>query len=643
MRLFAAPSFDTSCSAPSASSKVHNMILTTKLNTHLVNAGRKHTPSLNPLLKLSRTAKMTKASGPSRTKIFPVSSLPDKLLLLIFRALVDDMYCANDEVRLDCFTLTNVCRSWRSLVLSTPQFWTRLHMVMKPRALSSARLQANVERSMNALVDVVIYLPCPPNSQICITPSPAFPRTKACLEVLRNCSHKWRSLRIIKEESDYTELFNLVLSKLSLSQAPVLHEIEITCPSNVWVTFVEESFQLLSSTHTPSLRKLTLEGCALGILPQHFDASSLTHLSLNFLRGFGCVQNSHATSRQVFCSPFVAVSRDIQRFIDTRRFTHNLQHVLDALPSGGQRSKADDSAIQNTHVAFRNILLSTRNLVSLEVHHWLFQLEHAETSSELDPVVLPVLCTLCIFMDTEKPAYLSGILGIIAAPNLVHLALYGNSVAWEESNLLDFSSSAFFLSQDQTPRFPSVRKLTMKSLLQSMHGAGKNIRSLFAVFPHVTDVVLDHDIGEVADNLVLESYDQNTPPPWPYLRQLTIEMPSMTKFHYIQQLLEWLRLRRASKMSQPAVDIRYERQGPGVNDARDLTVIRRVVNDATGYRASYTRDVVKQLNKIGALVDLRVTEEQLPCRKAYVGQSGMLYRSHDCTSFHIGERLVTSS
>jgi hypothetical protein len=512
---------------------------------------------MDSLLQLSRTTEMAKAS--TRAKhIFPILNFPDELLRLIFQALVDDMYCV-DEPRLDCFTLSSVCRRWRSIVLGTPRFWTRLHMVMRPGALSCARLRANVERSAKELVDVNIYLPLiPPNRLRCrmqtqINPGPTFPKTgKACLEVLRECSHRWRSLRIriIRLESDYfvTNLFNLVLSTLCLSHAPALREVEIVCPTDLgWVTHVEKPFELLSNTHTPSLRKLTLEGCDSKILPRHFNASCLTHLSLNFLREY------------------------------------------------------DD--VQNSHIAFRNLLLSARNIVSLEVHRRVFRVEHEETSGKLDPIMLPALRTLSIIMDAERPAYLSGIIGTVATPNLLHFALYGDSLVRKESSLLDFSC----LLQDNAPKFPSVRKLTMKNMLQSIHGPGKNICYIFAAFPHVTDVVLDHDVREIADFLALESYDRKAPPPWPCLLQLTIEMPPLTKFHYIQQLLEWLHLRRTSRSPLPTVVIRYRLHGPGVNDARDLMAIRRIVNDATGYHASDTRDVVKQLGKLGALVDLRVT------------------------------------
>jgi hypothetical protein len=62
----------------------------------------------------------------------------------------------------------------------------------------------------------------------------------------------------------------------------------------------------------------------------------------------------------------------------------------------------------------------------------------------------------------------------------------------------------------------------------------------------------------------------------------------------------------------PVVIIRYGFQGPEVNDIKDLTAIRRIVNDATGYRTSVTREVVKQLGKLGALVDLKVTSQSEP-------------------------------
>ncbi|KAJ8585810.1 hypothetical protein M405DRAFT_824341 [Rhizopogon salebrosus TDB-379] len=529
-----------------------------------------------------------------RTKyIFSISSLPDRFLILIFQALVDDMYCSNDELRLDCFTLSSVCCRWRSLVVNTPQFWTRLHMVIRPRALSSTRLETCLKRSSNALVDVVIYLPCPPNSQIIypLSGPPIFPRTTACLKVLQSC--------------------------------------KIICPSSLGlVTFVEESFRLLSSTCTPSLRKLTLKGCHSKILPQQFVvSSSLTHLSLDFFREYGDPKNRLVPSKLPPTLP--SWDREGYRSRDMYYFACYLQGVLDTQPLG-QLSKRDDSNIhvENSFVIFHNLLSTTRNLTFLEVYRRVFCAEHTETSGELDPVILPVLRTLIIFMDAEKPAYLGSIFAAIAAPNLLHLAVYGNSLEWDESSLVDFSSPALFNSHDQTPKFPSVCKLTMKNMLQSMHGPGKNARSIFTAFPHMTDVVLDQDIREIAIHLALESYDRNMPSPWPCLRQLTIEMSSMTKFHYIQPLLEWLHLRRASGLPLPAVVIRYELRGPRLNDARDLTVAKRIVNDVTGYRASDTRDVGRQLAKLGASVDLRITNEGFPPSKIYPMKSEAQHRYH---------------
>ncbi|KAG0694943.1 hypothetical protein DFH29DRAFT_296516 [Suillus ampliporus] len=494
------------------------------------------------------------AKSSSLAKYFSsISILPDDLLLGIFQAVADDIYITNEHLRLDCVALASVCRGWRSLVLGTSRLWTRLHMVTRLGALSREHLERNVMRSANALVDVVIYVARPPDPWGQAAWTLVFDGAKTYLQVLRECSHRWRSLKIINEEDNHSGLFHFVLSELGLPHAPALSEVEIICHSSGWITSLKESFQFLSTTCVPSLKRLKLEGCESNILPGHFDASSLTHLNLKFL-----------------C-----------------QFSH--------IPT------------QNSLVAFRNFLSCARNLVSLEVHRRVFFVEHTKTDDEVVRVILPVLRTLSITMGTEKPAYLSNILGTIAAPNLHHLAVYGDSLAWEEHGLIDFSSPAFFFQQDQTPKFPSVCKLTMKNMLQSVHGPGKNIRSILTAFPCVTEVVLDHDIREIADHLVLESYDQTAPPLWLCLRQLTIEMPSMTKFHYLPQLSEWLRLRRASGLSLPVVTICYELQRAGMKeDARDLMVIRKIVNDATGYRASDTKAVVGQLSKLGVLVDLRV-------------------------------------
>lgn len=506
-------------------------------------------PSQAELLLYGRMAKSS-----FQTKyISSISVLPDDLLLVIFQAVADDIYCTDEQLRLDCVALASVCRGWRSLVLSTSRFWTRLHMMTKFGVLAREHLERNVTRSGNALVDVVIYVARPPDPWGQAAWTLAFDGAKVCLQVLRECSHRWRSLKIINEKDNHSGLLGFVLSELGLPHAPALNEVEIICHSSGWITSLNESFRFLSTTYTPSLKMLKLEGCDSNILPEQFDASSLRHVSLNFLR----------------------------------QFSH--------------------TPLSNSLDVFRSFLSCARNLVSLEVHRRVFFVEHAKTDNEVDPIILPALRTLRIIMGAEKPAYLSSILGTIAAPNLHHLAVHGDSLTWEEDSLIDFSSPAFFLQQDEAPKFPTVCKLTMKNMLQSIYGPGQNMRSIFTALPHVTEVVLDHDVREIADSLVLESYNQKMPPLWPCLQQLIIEMPPMTKFHYLPQLSEWLRLRRASGLPMPAVVIRYGLQRAGVKeDARDLMGYRKIVNDATGYRTSDTREVVKQLGKLGALVDLRV-------------------------------------
>ncbi|KAG1875925.1 hypothetical protein C8R48DRAFT_669175 [Suillus tomentosus] len=112
-------------------------------------------------------------------------------------------------------------------------------------------------------------------------------------------------------------------------------------------------------------------------------------------------------------------------------------------------------------------------------------------------------------MDAEKPAYLSNILGTITAPNLHHFAVHDDSLTWKKGSLIKFSSPVVFLRQDEAPKFPTMCKLTMKNMLQSVYGPGKNLRSISTALPHVTEVVLDQDVREIADSLVMESYDQS--------------------------------------------------------------------------------------------------------------------------------------
>lgn len=129
-------------------------------------------------------------------------------------------------------------------------------MVTRLGTLSSEHLETLVKRSANALVDVVIYV-ARSNPWVQAGPSLAF--VKRCLEVLRECSHRWRSLRIVNEVDNHSGLFGFVLSELDIPHAPALNEVYIICRSSGWITSVRKSFQLLSNVHIPSLKKLSLE------------------------------------------------------------------------------------------------------------------------------------------------------------------------------------------------------------------------------------------------------------------------------------------------------------------------------------------------------------------------------------------------
>ncbi|KAG2050298.1 hypothetical protein BDR06DRAFT_974664 [Suillus hirtellus] len=151
-------------------------------------------------------------------------------------------------------------------------------------------------------------------------------------------------------------------------------------------------------------------------------------------------------------------------------------------------------------------------------------------------------------MDAEKPAYLSDILGTITDLNICYLAVHDDLLTWKKGSLIIFSSPVFFLRQDEVPKYPTMCKLPMKNMLQSVYGLGKNLHSISIMLPHVTEVVLDQDVREIADSLVMESYDQKVPPLWSYLRQLTIKMSYMTTFHYLPQLSKWLHLQQVKTL-----------------------------------------------------------------------------------------------
>jgi hypothetical protein len=211
--------------------------------------------------------RMTKSSFQTK-HISSISVLPDDLLLVIFQAVADDIYCTDEQlpVRLDCVALASGCRGWRSLVLSTSRFWTRLHMMTEFGVLAREHLERNVTRSGNALVDVVIHVARPPNPWGQAAWTLAFDGAKACLPVLRKCSHRRRSLKSISEKDNHSGLLGFVLSELGLPHAPALNEVEIICHSSGWITSLNGSFRFLSTTYTPSLKMLKLEGCDSNIL-----------------------------------------------------------------------------------------------------------------------------------------------------------------------------------------------------------------------------------------------------------------------------------------------------------------------------------------------------------------------------------------
>ncbi|KAF9454779.1 hypothetical protein P691DRAFT_655191 [Macrolepiota fuliginosa MF-IS2] len=193
-----------------------------------------------------------------------IHRLPTELLSHIF------VLGAEDDPHLP-LSVSQVCRSWRHIALSTPSLWRRI--VLSPHKYM---WKERIRRARACTLDIELL----PTALAPIRPRPLhyYPRrhldfysVQWLMQIALPHIHRWRSLEVIfTEQSPY--LLNAALSFLAdLQSPPSLQEITL-------IHRLNEDPQpfILFNGYVPSLRKLVIDGPRVALFPDMF--ANLTYL-----------------------------------------------------------------------------------------------------------------------------------------------------------------------------------------------------------------------------------------------------------------------------------------------------------------------------------------------------------------------------
>lgn len=193
-----------------------------------------------------------------------IHRLPIELLSHIF------VLGAEDDPHLP-LSVSQVCRSWRHVALSTPSLWRRI--VLSPHEYM---WRERIRRARACTLDIELL----PTALAPIRPRPLhyYPRrhldfysVQWLMQIALPHLHRWRSLDVIfMEQSPY--LLNAALSFLAdLPSPPSLREITLIHRLNE----DPQPFTLFNG-YAPSLRKLVMDGLRVALFPDMFV--NLTYL-----------------------------------------------------------------------------------------------------------------------------------------------------------------------------------------------------------------------------------------------------------------------------------------------------------------------------------------------------------------------------
>lgn len=180
--------------------------------------------------------------------------------------------------------VSRICRLWRETAIQTVSLWTTLEFGHR---FSMAKIQAYLQRSKNAPLDVVISLMDGDDAsyEICEGQSPAFwiTQIRQILAVIVPYVHRWRALKI--NVVNYRPMAKALVELGKCSGAPLLEklELELACDEKLdcpfpYPSLTTQDFVIFHGS-VPRLKTLYLSGVFLD-WPRYHGLNGLTSLDL---------------------------------------------------------------------------------------------------------------------------------------------------------------------------------------------------------------------------------------------------------------------------------------------------------------------------------------------------------------------------
>ncbi|KAF7357905.1 hypothetical protein MVEN_00836800 [Mycena venus] len=229
--------------------------------------------------------------------VSPIRRLPLDILEEIFMACLPDRNCVMSAQEAPVI-LGRICSSWRTISLSTPRLWSRLHIVEPMGYISlntSQRLQrlevakSWLRRSGDCPLSISLegnpdaYIPPPSGTIVTSAEQDLF------LDGLVQFASRWRNIRLVAPQ-----LALAPLSRLTEQDVPLLEQLDIVCSTPEDPQHTSDAGWSLAQSgvfHGPSLSTFSISGNTSKASELPLRWNQLTTLSL-----FGALNSELAPS-----------------------------------------------------------------------------------------------------------------------------------------------------------------------------------------------------------------------------------------------------------------------------------------------------------------------------------------------------------
>ncbi|TFK51675.1 hypothetical protein OE88DRAFT_1449844 [Heliocybe sulcata] len=208
----------------------------------------------------------------------PAYCLPYELLMEIWKHIRDSGQLQNGVWVTSTFTVSQVCRWWRSAALSTPELWQEVRFsVPVRRAKATDMLRLHLERSGDLPLDIEGRLMCdwrPPHYSWLHTTREGTVFPEDLMAALTKHADRWRTLSI-QVDGDFPPCSRMIMHLIDIHLSPLSRPLRTPRLRNVQIQCGEYG-QMSFGRGIPQLSRLHLRSILIDL---DFTGPTLAHLT----------------------------------------------------------------------------------------------------------------------------------------------------------------------------------------------------------------------------------------------------------------------------------------------------------------------------------------------------------------------------